>query len=165
MNQSYDKYAEGIYLAIMRICNGLQWIELTRMKPWPSLFTFSLLIYRIDSANIYRFLLSTVSRHKNHCAELIIIVSLQDWWNKTITKTRPRSPILYIGGSAQDCGDSIANTLDLPQNMMAWTNWNISRITGPLWGEFAGHLWIPLIKANGAVPWCFHWSAPEQTVE
>ena len=35
----------------------------------------------------------------------------------------------------------------------------------PLWGEFIGHLWIPLTKARDAELWCFLWSAPEQTID
>ena len=44
------------------------------------------------------------------------------------------------------------------------SNRNILRVTDPLWGEFAGHRWIPLAKASDAELWCFLWSAPEQTV-
>ena len=29
---------------------------------------------------------------------------------------------------------------------MTSLNWNIFRVTGPLWGEFTGHRWIPLTK-------------------
>ena len=45
--------------------------------------------------------------------------------------------------------------------MMTSSNGNIFRITGPLWGEFTGHQWIPLTKASDAELWCFLWSAPE----
>ena len=48
---------------------------------------------------------------------------------------------------------------------MASSNGNISRVTGPLWGEFTGHLWIPLTKTSDVELWCFLWSTPEQTVE
>ena len=34
--------------------------------------------------------------------------------------------------------------------MMTSSNGNIFRITVPLWGEFTGHRWIPLIKASNA---------------
>ena len=34
------------------------------------------------------------------------------------------------------------------------------RITGPLWGEFIGHRWIPRTKASDAELWFFLWSAP-----
>ena len=50
-------------------------------------------------------------------------------------------------------------------SMMTSPNGNIFRVTGPVWGEFAGHRWIPLTKAGDAELWCFLWSAPEQTVE
>ena len=49
--------------------------------------------------------------------------------------------------------------------MMTSSNGNTFRVTGPLWGESAGHWWIPLTKASGVELWCFLWSAPEQTVE
>ena len=49
--------------------------------------------------------------------------------------------------------------------MMTSSNENIFRVTGPLWGKFTGHRWIPLTKASDAELWCFLWSAPEQTVE
>ena len=49
--------------------------------------------------------------------------------------------------------------------MMTSSHGNIFRVTGPLCGEFTGHLWIPLTKASDVEPWCFLWSAPEQTVE
>ena len=43
---------------------------------------------------------------------------------------------------------------------MVWSNGNIFRVTGPLWGEFTGHRWIPLTKASDAELWCFLWSKP-----
>ena len=43
--------------------------------------------------------------------------------------------------------------------------WNFFRVTGPLWGKFTGHRWIPFTKASDAKLWFFLWSAPEQTVE
>ena len=39
------------------------------------------------------------------------------------------------------------------------------RVTGPLIGEFNGHMLIPLTKASDAELWCFLWFAPESTVE
>ena len=50
-------------------------------------------------------------------------------------------------------------------DMMTSSNGNIFRVTGPLWGEFTGHQWIPLTKASDVELWCFLWSAPEQTLE
>ena len=44
--------------------------------------------------------------------------------------------------------------------MMTSSNGSIFRVTGPLCGEFTGHRWIPLTKANKAELWCFLWSAP-----
>ena len=44
--------------------------------------------------------------------------------------------------------------------MMASSNGNIFRVTGPLCGEFTGYRWIPRTKASGAEHWCFLWSAP-----
>ena len=49
--------------------------------------------------------------------------------------------------------------------IMTSSTGNISLVTGPLWGEFTGHRWIPLTKASDAELWCFLWSVPEQTVE
>ena len=49
-------------------------------------------------------------------------------------------------------------------NMMTSSNGNLFRVTGPLWGEFTGHRWIPLTKASDAELGCFLWSAPEQKV-
>ena len=48
---------------------------------------------------------------------------------------------------------------------MTSSNENIFTVTGPLWGEFTGDRWIPLIKARDAGLWCFLWSANEQTEE
>ena len=39
--------------------------------------------------------------------------------------------------------------------MMTPSNGNIFRITGPFWGEFAGHRWIRLTKLSDAELWCF----------
>ena len=39
--------------------------------------------------------------------------------------------------------------------------WKHFRLTGPLWGEFTGHRWIPLTKASDAELWCFLWSVSE----
>ena len=44
--------------------------------------------------------------------------------------------------------------------MMASSNGNTFRVTGPLCGEFTGHLWIPLTKASDVELWCCLWSAP-----
>ena len=49
--------------------------------------------------------------------------------------------------------------------MMTSSNWNIFRVTGPLWGGTAGHRWIPFTKPSDAELWCFLWSALEQTPE
>ena len=48
--------------------------------------------------------------------------------------------------------------------MMTSSN-GIFRITGPLWGEFTSHWWIPLTKASDAELWRLLWSVPEQRVE
>ena len=45
-------------------------------------------------------------------------------------------------------------------HMMTSSNGNIFRVTGPFWGEFTSHRWIPLTKASDAELWCFLWSAP-----
>ena len=59
----------------------------------------------------------------------------------------------------------LMNILRMPINfMMTSSNGNIFHVTGPLCGEFTGHLWISLTEAGGAEPWYFLWSAPEQTV-
>ena len=47
--------------------------------------------------------------------------------------------------------------------MMTSSNGNISRVTGPLCGEFTGYRWIPPKKASDAELWCFLLSAPELT--
>ena len=47
--------------------------------------------------------------------------------------------------------------------MMTSSNGNIFRDAGPLWGKSAGHRWIPITKASGAL--IFLWSGPEQTAE
>ena len=49
--------------------------------------------------------------------------------------------------------------------IMASSNGNIFRVTGPLCGDFTGDEWIPLTKASDAELWCFLWSAPEQGIE
>ena len=49
--------------------------------------------------------------------------------------------------------------------MITSSKGNIFRATGPLWGEFTGHRWIPLTKASDAEFLCFLWYTPEQTVE
>ena len=40
-------------------------------------------------------------------------------------------------------------------NMMTSSDGNVFRVTGPLWGEFTGHRWIPITKASEAELWCF----------
>ena len=45
-------------------------------------------------------------------------------------------------------------------SMMTSSNEKISRITGPLCGEFTSHRWIPDTKTSDAELWCFLWSAP-----
>ena len=53
----------------------------------------------------------------------------------------------------------------LSSTMMTSSNRNIFRVTGSLWGEIAGHQWIPLTQASDPELWCFLLSAPEQTVQ
>ena len=43
---------------------------------------------------------------------------------------------------------------------MTSSNGNLFRVTGPLYGEFTGHRWIPLTKASNAELWWFLWSSP-----
>ena len=43
--------------------------------------------------------------------------------------------------------------------------WKHFPVTGPLWGEFTGHRWIPLTKASDSKLWCFFNPVPEQMVE
>ena len=45
--------------------------------------------------------------------------------------------------------------------VMASSNGNIFRVTGPLCGEFTGQRWIPRAKVSDAELGCFLWSAPE----
>ena len=58
----------------------------------------------------------------------------------------------------------LAPQLSFCGNMMTPSNGNIFRVTGPLWGEFTDHRWIPLTRASDAELWCFLWSACEQNV-
>ena len=48
--------------------------------------------------------------------------------------------------------------------MMTSSNGHIFRVTGPSYGKFTGHRWIPLTKASDAELWCFLWSVPKQTI-
>ena len=52
---------------------------------------------------------------------------------------------------------SLVATLHLCLTMMKSSHGNIFRVTGPLFGEFTGHRWIPSTKANDAEHWCFLW--------
>ena len=52
-----------------------------------------------------------------------------------------------------------------PWQIMTSSNGNIFRVTGPLYGEFTVHRWIPITKASDAEFWSFLWSVPEQTVQ
>ena len=49
--------------------------------------------------------------------------------------------------------------------MITSSNGNLFRVTGPLWGKFTGHRWIPLTKVSHAELCCFLRSVPEQTVD
>ena len=51
------------------------------------------------------------------------------------------------------------------QNHDVVIKWKNFRVTDPLWGESAGHRWIPLTEASDAERWYFPWSAPGQMVE
>ena len=58
----------------------------------------------------------------------------------------------------------IIRSFDVTLIMMTSSNGNIFSATGPLYGEFTGHRWIPLTKASNAELWCFIWSVSEQTL-
>ena len=64
-------------------------------------------------------------------------------------------------------GESKPSSLYGPKtkHMITSSNGNISRVTGPLCGEFTGHRWIPTTKASNTELWCFLWCTPEQMVE
>ena len=47
-------------------------------------------------------------------------------------------------------------------SMMMPSNGTIFCVTGPLWGEFTGHRWIPITQASDAEFWYFLWSSPEK---
>ena len=49
--------------------------------------------------------------------------------------------------------------------MMTSSKENMFPVTGPLWGESTGQLWIPPTKASDGGLWCFLWFAPEQMAE
>ena len=72
-----------------------------------------------------------------------------------------------IGGLVQDCGNTSALSVELPQSctqpliMVSSSNGNIFRITGPLCREFTGHRCIPLTKASDVQLCYFLWSVPE----
>ena len=69
-----------------------------------------------------------------------------------------------INRSGTDAGVIRANqAMAADWCMMTASNGNIFRVTGPLFGEFTGHLWIPLTKASEAELWCFLRSAPKQS--
>ena len=64
-------------------------------------------------------------------------------------------PISFIDIGSQICDP------EHQKNMMTSSNGKISRVTGPLSGEFTGNRWIPRTKASNEEFWCFLWSAPE----
>ena len=49
--------------------------------------------------------------------------------------------------------------------IMTSSDGKIFHITGPLWGEFTGHQWIPLTNASDVELECFLWISPEQIIE
>ena len=49
--------------------------------------------------------------------------------------------------------------------IMTSSSGNVFCVTGPLCGEFTGHRWIPLTRANDAKLSCFLLSVPEQMTE
>ena len=59
----------------------------------------------------------------------------------------------------------IINKLENLVIVMTSSNGNIFRVSGPLWGEYTCHRWIPHTKASDAELWWFLRYAPEQTVE
>ena len=54
----------------------------------------------------------------------------------------------------------IHETRKIEMCMMTSSNGTTFRVTGPLCGEFTGHRWIPLPRANYVELWCFLWSVP-----
>ena len=58
-----------------------------------------------------------------------------------------------------------SSILLLSSLMMTSSNGHLYRVTGPLWGEFTGHLRIPLTKASDAELWYILWYAPKQTIQ
>ena len=76
-----------------------------------------------------------------------------------LTKVQWRGALMF----SLICAWPVPGLLGSP--MVTSSNGNIFRVTGPLWGESAGHRWIPFTKASDAELWCFLWSALEQTTE
>ena len=101
--------------------------------------------------------------------------SLRLVFTDTYTARRPRLSLARSSSRPQKtsltCRPTLASRskLTFPEmsrsiSMMTSSNRNIFHITGPLWGESTGHIWIPLTKASD-VELCYFLSAPEQTVE
>ena len=63
-------------------------------------------------------------------------------------------PILIIFVIMLTVGGLHSNVWATFISMMASSNGNILRVTGPLCGEITGHQWIPLTKASDADLWC-----------
>ena len=61
------------------------------------------------------------------------------WFNMNMLSHQYRSPIINIRRSHP--------------LMMTWSNGNIFRFIGPLWGKSTGDRWIPLTKASDAELW------------
>ena len=83
------------------------------------------------------------------------------WW--IITYVWPVIGCLYIflPTPKRKCRrvDGICVTGCNEQHMMTPLNWNIFRVTGPLWAESIGHRWVPPTKASDAELWWFLWSS------
>ena len=86
--------------------------------------------------------------------------------NKNFTQSDISYVVYMLSASvSRDLPDTSHHVFEKIRDMLTSSNGNIFRVTGPLYGEFTGHRWIPRKKASDAEPWCFLWSAPEYTVE
>ena len=84
----------------------------------------------------------------------------ETFWNSLLTRHFWISLSMNNSSKAKQSDLHYMKSWKICISMMTSSNGNIFRVTGPLCGEFTGHRWIPLTKANDAELCCFLWSAP-----
>ena len=147
---STTSFLSSFMSSLCRVRNKIMYV-----LSWQTVYALTRVLFWCLFPSLLR---NSGNKHQNnplvsHSSTYIILYIILIFTNSGGLPTLPRARTL-IAASSRMYGKC-------DQFMMTSLNGNISRVTGPLCGEFTGPRWIPRTKAMDVELWCFLWSASE----